>query len=252
MPYSSDSFDREGVEFSQSEQLNHLLASLPIDVYERLAPHLKKVDLELRQVLYEPTEPMDIVYFPNQSMVSLVQVMENGSTIEAGVVGNDGMVGYPVYLGGKSSSSRAVVQIPGSAIALDAAILKAEFDRCGDLHTLLLRYSQALLAQISQTAACNRFHPTEERLARWLLQSQDALRSPDLELTQDFLASMLGTRRASITLAAGKLQQAGLIHYNRGFIRIVNRDGLEAAACECYNVVQAEYGRLLGARHRML
>lgn len=252
MPYSSENSDRKGAGLSQAEQLNHLLASLPADVYERLAPHLRKIDLELRQVLYEPTETMDTVYFPNQSMVSLVQVMENGATIEAGVVGNDGIVGYPVYLGGKSSSSRAVVQIPGSAIVLNAAILKAEFDRCGDLHDLLLRYSQALIAQISQTAACNRFHPTEERLARWLLQSQDALRSPNLELTQDFLASMLGTRRASITLAAGKLQQAGLIHYNRGFIQILNRNALESAACECYNVVKAEYSRLLGKRHNTL
>lgn len=226
--------------------LNRLLASLPKEVYQRLVPHFRVVHLELGQVLHEPNETVVMVYFPNQAMVSLVKVMENGATIEAGVVGNDGIVGYPVFLGGKSSASRAVVQIPGDAIAIDAAVLKTEFNRGGALQQRLLLYSQALIAQISQTAACNRFHPIEERLARWLLQSQDASQSTNLELTQDFLASMLGTRRASITLAAGKLQQAGLIHYSRGVIQILDRAALETTACECYEVVQAEYARLLG------
>lgn len=244
MPYSPNSPDRRPI-LGQTEQLNHLLAALPEDVYSRLAPHLRKIDLELAQVLYEPGEPVDIVYFPNQCMVSLVQVMENGATIEAGVVGNEGLVGYPVYLGGQSSASRAIVQIAGSAIALDTLLLLAEFNRGGALQGLLLRYTQALIAQISQIAACNRFHTIEERLARWLLQSQDAIQEPTLELTQDFLSSMLGTRRASISLAASKLQQASLIHYNRGCIEVLDRPALESAACECYRIVQAEYARLL-------
>lgn len=229
----------------QSEQLNQLLVMLPEADYLQLAPHLKTINLSLGQVLYEPTEPISTVYFPNQSMISLVQIMEDGSTIEAGIVGNDGMVGYPVYLGGKWESSRAIVQIPGSAIALSASILQSEFDRKGALHSLLLLYTQAFIAQLSQTAACNRFHPIEERLARWLLQSQDFSRSSTLQLTQDFLSSMLGTRRASITVAAGALQQAGLIRYNRGHIDILNREALESAACECYNTVKTEYDRLL-------
>lgn len=227
------------------EHLNHLLAVLPDADYDRIAPHLREVKLDLGQILYEPGESVTTVYFPNQSMISLVQVMENGATVEAGIVGNDGMVSCSVYLGGQQDSSRAIVQIAGAAIALDAAILKAEFNRGEALQTLLLRYTQALLAQVSQTAACNRFHPTEERLARWLLQSQDFAGSGTLNLTQDFLANMLGTRRASVTVAAGTLQKAGLIDYRRGTIEILQRDALEAAACECYGIVRAEYDRLL-------
>ena len=230
---------------SKSERLNHLLAQIPEAEYERLAPYLRTIDLALGEVLYEPAEPVSTVYFPNQAMISLVQIMENGATVEAGIVGNDGMVGYSTYLGGKQDSSRAIVQISGSAISLDARVLKAEFDRGGGLQKLLLRYTQALLAQISQTAACNRFHPAEERLARWLLQSQDFACSSSLDLTQDFLSNMLGIRRASVTVAAGALQKAGLIEYSRGHIEILKREGLEAAACECYGVVRAEYNRLL-------
>ncbi|WGV27489.1 Crp/Fnr family transcriptional regulator [Halotia branconii] len=232
-------------DLNTSQSLNHLLATLPKADYLRLAPYLRQVKLSLGCILYEPGELITTVYFPNQSMISLVQIMEDGSTIEAGIVGNDGIVGYSVYLGGEYTMSRAIVQIPGSAIALDAAILKAEFERSSGLQKLLLRYTQALLAQISQTAACNRFHPTEERLARWLLQSQDFARSATLQLTQDFLSSMLGTRRASITVAARTLQQAGLINYNRGHIQILNREALESAACECYSIVRSEYDRLL-------
>ncbi|MGJ3245711.1 MAG: Crp/Fnr family transcriptional regulator [Elainellaceae cyanobacterium] len=245
MSTSQDDSDQNPSYLVQSEQLNHLLAILPEADYIRLAPHLREVNLSLGQILYEPAEPINTVYFPNQSMISLVQIMENGSTIEAGIVGNDGMLGYPVYLGGQCDSSRAIVQIAGSAIALAPAVLKAEFDRAGALQKLLLCYTQAFLAQVSQTAACNRFHPIEERLARWLLQSQDFARSSTLQMTQDFLSSMLGTRRASITVAAGALQEAGFIYYQRGYIHILNREALESAACECYNVVKAEYNRLL-------
>ncbi len=227
------------------QPLNHLLATLPKVDYLRLAPHLRESHLTLGQILYEPGEPITTVYFPNQSMISLVQIMEDGSTIEAGIIGNDGIVGYAAYLTGESTISRAIVQIGGTAIALDANILKVEFNRGGVLQQLLLRYTQALLAQVSQTAACNRFHSIEERLARWLLQSQDFARSATLRLTQDFLATMLGTRRASITVAAGALQQAGLIHYNRGCIQILHRQALELAACKCYSIVRSEYDRLL-------
>ncbi|MGF1493421.1 MAG: Crp/Fnr family transcriptional regulator [Microcoleaceae cyanobacterium] len=231
--------------------LNHLLATLPEPDYLRLEPYLQEVKLTLGQILHEPGEPIRTVYFPNQSMISLVQIMEDGSTIEAGIVGKDGMMGHAVYLGGESSSSRAIVQIGGSAMALDAAILKAEFNQSAELRQLLLRYTQAFIAQLSQTAACNRFHPIEERLARWLLQSQDFAGSASLQLTQNFLSSMLGTRRASITVAANALQQAGLIHYNRGHIEIMNRESLESASCECYEVILSEYRRLLDLIRRI-
>lgn len=245
MPYTPTNTPRD--RWPQSDCRNHLLTSLPPEVFERLSPYFRRVELPLEQVLYEPHETMHTVYFPIRAMVSLVQTMQDGSSIEAGVVGSSGMVGYPVYLGGESSPSRVNVQIPGAAIALDAAILKAEFDRQEALQNLLLRYTQAFLTQVSQTAACNRFHPAEERLARWLLQSQDASESSCLELTQGFLSSMLGTRRASVTLAAGRLQQAGLIRYSRGNITLLDREGLESTSCECYEVVRAEYQRLLAA-----
>ncbi|MGF1522335.1 MAG: Crp/Fnr family transcriptional regulator [Leptolyngbyaceae cyanobacterium] len=246
MPNSSKDASQKKQISDRPEHLNRLLKALPEADYARLVPHFRNVTLSLGQILYEPSEPVKTAYFPNKSMISLVQVMENGGTVEAGIVGNNGVASYSIYLGGRQDSSRAIVQIAGSAIALDASILKAEFDRGESLQKLLLRYTQALLAQVSQTAACNRFHPTEERLARWLLQSQDFARSATLELTQDFLANMLGTRRASVTVAAGTLQKAGLIEYSRGLINILNRKELELVACECYGVVREEYDRLLG------
>jgi CRP-like cAMP-binding protein len=210
------------------------------------------VDFDSGRILYEPGETVRTVYFPQRSMVSLVQIMEDGSTIEAGVVDRGGLVGYPAYLGGSSGASRAVVQLPGSAIALDAEILRTEFNRSETLRNLLLRYCQILLTQVSQNAACNRFHSTEARLARWLLQSQDARQAPDLKLTQDFLSSMLGTRRASVTAAAGKLQQAEIIRYRRGYIQILDQAALKATACECYQVTRSEYFRLLGDQVEIL
>ncbi len=178
-------------------------------------------------------------------MISLVQIMEDGTTIEAGIVGSDGMLGYSVYLGGRYDASRAVVQIPGEAIALDAVVLSKAFNEGKALQKLLLLYTQAFIAQVSQTAVCNRFHPTEERLARWLLQSQDCAQSSSLKITQAFLASMLGTRRASVTVAASALQEAGLIRYSRGQVEILEREALKQACCKCYGVVKAEYDRLL-------
>lgn len=248
MPIPQNMSPGDGQFIAQSEQLNHLLAQLPEEDYQRLAPHLRTVSLPSAQILYEPAEPIATVYFPNQAMISLVQVMENGSTIEAGIVGNDGIVGYSSYLGDNQDSHRAIVQIPGTAVALRASILRAEFERGGTLQALLLRYTHAMISQISQTAACNRFHSTEERLARWLLQSQDFARDNTLQLTQEFLSSMLGTRRASVTVAAGALQTAGLIRYRRGQIDIIDREGLHTAACQCYDVVKAEYKRLLALK----
>ena len=185
------------------------------------------------------------MYFPTSSMISLVQILEDGVTIEAGIVGSDGMLGYPVYLTGLQDTKRVIVQIAGEAIALDASILNTVFKQGGALQKLLLRYTQAFIAQISQTAVCNRFHSTEERLARWLLQSQDFAQSSDLRFTQAFLSSMLGVRRASVTVAANALQSAGLIHYNRGHVHILDRESLCHSCCECYGTVRAEYDRLI-------
>jgi CRP-like cAMP-binding protein len=229
----------------RASKLNNILACLPEADYQRLAPHLTEVKWSLGDIIYEPYTPIKSVFFPNQSMVSLVRVMADGSTVEAGIVGNDGVLGYPVFLGGESMSSRAMVQIPGSSFALDADVLRYEFDQGGALRQVLLLYTQAFLAQVSQTAACNRFHSIEERLARWLLQSRDFAQSNYLQLTQDFLSTMLGTRRASVTVAARTLQEAGLIQYNRGHISVLNQEGLELATCECYATVRAEYHRLL-------
>jgi CRP-like cAMP-binding protein len=224
---------------------NQLLSSLPEQEYDRLVPHLEEVWLSIGQVLYELDEAIEFVYFPNQSMVSLVSMMENGATTEVGMVGNDGMVGVPVILGGGTTTNRAIVQIEGSAMRMDAATLKAEFQRGGTLQKVLLLYVQALLTQVSQTATCNRHHPLEGRLARWLLSAQDCALTDELLLTQEYIANMLGTRRASVTVAAGVLQQAGIIRYSRGKIMILSRHKLEASACECYSIVKNEFNRLL-------
>ncbi|MEB3281576.1 MAG: Crp/Fnr family transcriptional regulator [Lyngbya sp.] len=234
------------ISINNSSLENRLLAALPEEDFQRIAPYLIEVSLSLGQILQEPREKVETVYFPTNSMISLVSIMEDGSTVEVGIIGNDGMLGYPVYLGGGYSHTRAIVQIEGTALQLDGAILKSEFNRGNFFQRLLLLYTQAFLAQVTQTAACNRFHPAEERLARWLLQSQDFAGCETLNLTQEFLSSMLGIRRASVTVAAGTLQQAGMIRYNRGKITILDRDALEATTCECYHIVRREYDRLLG------
>lgn len=239
MPVSKDS--------GRSE--NQLLAALPAQEYERLVPHLEKVALNNHQVLYEPFEPIDFVYFPVQGVVSLLYTMEDGSTVEVGIVGAEGMVGIPVILGGMKTTNQALVQVPGSAMRLKASVLKSEFERAGVLQTLLLRYAQALLSLASQSAACNRLHTLEERLARWLLLVQNRLQSDELPLTQEYISQMLGTRRSGVTVAAGTLQEAGIISYKRGKITILNQENLEATACECYRVITREFGRLLNADH---
>ena len=231
-----------------SEPENQLLAALPESEYQRLIPHLEYVSLTLGQVIYEPDEPIQSVYFPNGGIISLVSLMENGSTTEIGIVGREGMVGLPVVLGGDRTNNTATVQIAADAMKMSAEVLKSEFDRGGKLQKLLLIYIQALFTQVSQTAVCNRHHPIEQRLARWLLTVQDYIGSNKLPLTQEFLANMLGTYRPSITVPASVLQQAGIIRYSRGKISILNREDLEATACECYRIVRDENLRLLGSK----
>lgn len=224
--------------------INQLLAALPAEDYQRLLPHLDLVTLTSQQVLYELGEPIFQVYFPNRSIISLINTMEDGATIEVGLVGREGMVGIPAILNDAVSIHRAFVKIPDTALRIRADVLRAEFNRGGALQTLLLRYTQLLLVQLSQSAACNRFHTIEERLARQLLLIQDSLQANEFPLTQEFLAQILGTRRSGVTVAAGALNQAGMIRYTRGRITILNREGLEATACECYQVIQEEFKRL--------
>ena len=226
---------------------NLLLAALPAEEYKRLLVHLQPVTLSLGQVVYESSGHLDYIYFPTTSVVSLLYTMENGSTAEMGLSGSDGVVGVALFLGGDTTPNRAVVQIAGGAFRMKAKLLQEEFARGGPLQHLLLRYTQALITQISQTAVCNRLHSVENRLCRWLLLSHDRVGSEELVMTQEFISNMLGGRRESVTVAAGRLQDAGLIHYARGRIKILNRKGLEASACECYRIVKDELDRLLGA-----
>ncbi len=232
---------------NSSQQIrNKLLAALPASEYERLAPHLKLVSLSLQQVIYEAGEPITQIYFPHQSVVSIVTRMEDGSTVEVGIVSNEGMVGIPAILGAKTTTTTAFVQIPDGAMQINTEILKTEFNRGGALQSLLLRYVQARYIEIAQGAACNRLHTLEERLARWLLTVTDRLESEDFPLTQEFISQMLGVRRSGVTVAASTLSRAGIIRYNRGNISILNREALEATSCECYRVVQGEFARLVG------
>lgn len=219
---------------------NRLLAALPTDDYERLQPHLKLMTLPLRYVVYEAGDPITDVYFPRHAVISLVATLEDGSTMESGLIGREGMAGMPVLLGGTTKAHRAFVQIAGDAWRLKATVLRTEFDRGGALQKLLLRYFQALFTQVAQAGVCNRFHTTEERLARWLLIMADCVQSDAFPLTQEFIAQMIGVRRAGVTVAAGALNHAGLIHYTRGHIEITDRDGLEDFSCECYSVVRDE------------
>src|SRR5579863_109812 len=230
----------------QSEpRQNQLLAALPPDVYARLEPHLEPISMELGWALYESGATQGYVYFPTTSIVSLLYVMEDASSAEIAIVGNEGLVGIALFMGGESTTSRAVVQSAGAAFRLKAGLMKAEFNKGGDLQHILLRYTQALITQMAQTAVCNRHHSVEQQLCRWLLLSVDRLPSNELTMTQELIANMLGVRREGVTEAAGHLQEAGLIHYSRGKITVVDRPGLEARVCECYAVVKDEYDRLL-------
>ncbi len=228
-----------------SPQQNHLLAALPPEEFARLAPHLEFVPMLLGDMLYEPGRQMEYAYFPTTAIVSLHYVMENGASSEAAGVGNEGVVGISLLMGGDSTPSSAVVQTAGHAYRIAGRLLKQEFNRAGPTQKLMLRYTQALITQMSQTAACNRHHSVEQQLCRWLLFTLDRLISRELIMTQELVASMLGVRREGITEAAGKLQTAGVISYRRGHITVLDRSGLEKRACECYGVVKRELDRLL-------
>jgi CRP-like cAMP-binding protein len=226
---------------------NHLLAALPSDVFQRLLPHLEHIPLPLGLVLYEPGIQMRNVYFPTDAIVSLLYVMEDGASAEIAVVGNEGVVGVSLFMGGETTPSRAVVQNAGTAYRMKGAWIKEEFFLAGPMQGLLLRYTQALLTQMAQTAVCNRHHSLDKQLCRWLLLSIDRLPSNNLVMTQELMANMLGVRREGVTEAAGNLQRAGLIEYRRGHITVLDRPGLEARVCECYQVVKTECDRLLPA-----
>jgi CRP-like cAMP-binding protein len=225
---------------------NRLLAVIPREEYERILPHLGHVSFSLGEVVYESGGQMDHIYFPTTAIVSLLYTMENGSSAEMGVAGNEGVVGVALFMGGDTMPNRAVVQSAGAAVRMRAKALQDEFGRGGVFQRLLLRYTQALLTQMSQTAVCNRLHAIEQQLCRWLLLSHDRLDTDELVMTQELIANMLGVRREGVTVAARRLQEQRLISYVRGHIRILDRRGLEAAVCECYKVVKDEYDRLLG------
>lgn len=225
---------------------NHLLAALPANDFLCLKSKLEPVSLKLGEVLYESGEKMDFVYFPTTAIISLLYIMENGATAEIGVIGNDGIVGVSLFMGGETTTSRAIIQSAGDAYRMKVNDLKAEFKLGGRFHDLLLRFTQALMTQISQTAVCNRLHTIDKQLCRWLLISHDRLDSDKLVMTHDLISNMLGVRREGITLAAKKLATKKLIKNVRGTITVIDRQGLEAAACECYQVVNNEYNRLLG------
>ena len=229
---------------------NGLLSTLPLEEVEHLFPSLEPVTFELGKVICEPREHLNNVYFPTTSVVSFLYTMADGATAETGLVGNDGMVGVTLILGGETTPNRAVVQIAGGAFRMSAKLLAREFARGGAFQHSLLRYTQALITQISQTAVCNRLHPVAERLSRWLLLCHDRAESDELLMTQEFIANMLGGRRESVTVAACHLQDAGLIQYARGHIRIIDRKRLEANACECYQIVKNECERLVGTSRR--
>lgn len=233
---------------SARPEQNNLLAAMPEDARGRLFPHLESVQMPLAEVLYESGSQLDYVYFPTTSIVSLLYVMANGASAEIAVVGKEGILGIALFMGGGTTPSRAIAQSAGHGFRLKAQSIMAEFNRAGPVMHLLLRYTQALITQMSQTAVCNRHHSVHQQLCRWLLLSLDRLPSNNLVMTQELIANMLGVRREGVTEAAGKLQRAGLILYNRGHITVLDRPGLEAQSCECYQVVKKEFDRLLPDR----
>lgn len=224
---------------------NHLLAALPEKDLAEWVPHLEEIEMPLGQVVYESGNKPSYVYFPTTAIVSLLYVMEDGGSAEIAVVGNEGIVGISLFMGGESTPSRAVVQSAGRGFRLRASTMMLQFNQAGPAMHLLLRYTQALITQMSQTAVCNRHHSLDQQLCRWLLLSLDRLQGDDLVMTQELIANMLGVRREGVTEAAGHLQKAGLIKYQRGHITVIDRKGLEARTCECYAVVKKEYDRLL-------
>ncbi len=228
-----------------NERQNHLLAVLPEPERIRLFPQMELVDMPLGHTLYESGDQLEYVFFPTTAIVSLLYILEDGASAEIAVVGNEGIVGVALFMGGETMPNRAVVQSEGRAYRLPGRVLKEEFNRGGALQHLLLRYTLAMLTQMAQTAVCNRHHSVDQQLCRWLLLSLDRLPTNELRMTQELIANMLGVRREGVTEAAGKLQRAGLIHYHRGRITVLDRPGLEARVCECYEVVRQEFFRLL-------
>ena len=225
---------------------NRLLARLPPEDYKRLLPRLKLVPLEFKQILYEARSPMDYAYFPSRGVVSAVAVMEDGRAIEVATVGDEGMVGLPLLVGAKTTANRVIVQVPGEALRMETRVFQEEMKLGGPLYGMVQRYTQAMINQISQSTVCNHRHSVEERMCRWLLMSHDRGGADEFPLTHEFLAQMLGVCRPTLTSVAGTLQKAGLINYHRGRITVLDRKGLEAASCECYEVVAKELDRLLG------
>lgn len=223
---------------------NRLLAALPGDEYTRLSPYLEAVALTFKQVLYASNEPIEYVYFVTEGVGSLLQYMSDGAAVETATVGNEGMVGLPVFLGVDATPGLAMVQIPGAALRMSSEVLRREVVPGSPLHALLHRYTQALMVQMAQGVVCNRLHPIDARCARWLLQTHDRVPGNEFPLTQEFLAQMLGARRAAVNEVAGELQQAGLIRYTRGSITVVDRQGLEEVACECYAIIRDVYDRV--------
>jgi len=225
---------------------NHLLAALPPDEYNRIKPHLETISMPLGKVLYESGDRMTHVYFPTTAIISLLYIMENGGTAEIGIAGNNGLVGIALFMGGETTTNRAIVQSGGRSVRMRAEAVRTEFAVGGMFQKLLLLYAQALMTQISQTAVCNRLHNIEQQLCRWLLINHDQLQTNELVMTHDLVANMLGVRRESVSLAAAELQNKDVIRYVRGTITILDRAKLENVACECYQVVMDEYDRLLG------
>jgi CRP-like cAMP-binding protein len=242
-PFSRDTLARLNLSHRPSQ--NRLLAAFPSAEFERLSPHLELVAMPLGEALYESGGKLEHVYFPTTSIVSLLYVLENGASAEIAVVGNEGILGISLFMGGETTPSRAVIQSAGHGYRLKAHLLKEEFNRAGPVLQLLLRYTQALITQMTQTAVCNRHHSIDQQLSRWLLLSLDRLSSDEITMTQELIANMLGVRREGVTEAAGNLQRAGVIRYTRGRIEVLDRPALEKAVCECYSVVRAEFDRLL-------
>jgi len=225
---------------------NHLLAALPSQAYDRLSPHLEKITFDRGEVVYESGAHMQYVYFPTTSHISLLYTMIDGSTAEMGLVGKEGVVGIALFMGGETAPNRAMVQGGGGAFRMKSKAMLDEFKRGGEFQQLLLRYTQALIAQISQTAVCNRLHSVEQHLCRWLLMTHDLAQSDELQMTHEFISNMLGVRREGVTVAARRLQEMKMISYVRGHIQILDREQLLAHVCECYQVVKDEHARLLG------
>ena len=228
-----------------SKPVNRLLATLPTEDYQRLYPHLEPVELTQNKILYHAGEDYKYAYFPSHSIVSTVAIMEDGSTTEIGIIGNEGMVGLPIILNTGYTNSTAIVQVDGNGYRIAAKHLKAEFNRQGALNCLLMRYTQARIIEVGQTAACNRYHNLNQRFARWLLTLRDNLQQDEFQLTQEFISQMLGVRRTGVTEVANNFKKADIIRYQRGLIRIVSPEKLEAHTCECYRLIAKEFSRLL-------